>query len=738
MSDTNLFWQSITGKWNQLKQWCLWNVSGTPSGSIESSFWYDTDENRAAIKDDEKTQYLAHVEDLYNYTGVYTQPTITIGSGGVITVGSDGVMIAREDALFSGIPKRWTPAGATLSLAEGYDQWLVYTAGVGYSITAINPGTPGVLSNVVAVYRYIYEFGRVHSSTQEELARGQSEKQVIRTAYTTYYERVRNAGLILSINGLLVNISSAYVFNGVPIIHVLAFVGGTNPLYRHSVASNAWSESVVSGIDTSIYNPSTGIATLPTNKYAWAHVYRSIGDDIEAFVIYGDAYFSNEGSAIAGFALPSSVTATVYGHCVRVGSVLYQRGDTSIAPTRVYSAWTGAGAAGAGVTDHEALNNLLGGLPNDHYHLTAAQLLTYITNFSSSVLSTVLTGLSVATGGVPAVTDTILAAIGKLAYHVGLTNSNPHGTTAAQISNSPSGSISSMTVQAAINELDSEKVSSSELGNYVSKASTSLQKVVSVLEVENASIPLVGRRLSSATDTTANGVTAVHKTSGVSTAGFGAIVSMWVSDSTSPTAYEIAGLVGSRTKTGDLDTAANRSSNITLYNLNESGVYQEVITGNPDGTSTLAESPAVNSNDKHVATTGWVRGRLVNEFPSGGHFATETLSGADIIRTWFFRRTIFRVNRTDTTTRMLTIGLSELRDGWLYRFVLSYLGVGTGANSYNRFSLSGGTFKFSSGTGVEFTASEYMYLPGLATGNSALVKIDVVKDGSTVYVLVYS
>ena len=48
---------------------------------------------------------------------------------------------------------------------------------------------------------------------------------------------------------------------------------------------------------------------------------------------------------------------------------------------------------------------------------------------------------------------------GKIAYdHSQLTNSNPHGTTAAQIANTPAGTIAATTVQAAINELDADRV----------------------------------------------------------------------------------------------------------------------------------------------------------------------------------------------------------------------------------------------------------------------------------------
>ena len=64
---------------------------------------------------------------------------------------------------------------------------------------------------------------------------------------------------------------------------------------------------------------------------------------------------------------------------------------------------------------------------------------------------------------------------GKIAYdHSQLTNSNPHGTTAAQITNTPAGTISSTTVQSAINELDADRV----------QLETDLNEAITALELE--------------------------------------------------------------------------------------------------------------------------------------------------------------------------------------------------------------------------------------------------------------
>lgn len=405
-----VFWQNIICKWKELQQWKLWNVSGTPNNAPESSIWYDTSEHRAALKDDEKAQHLAHVEDLPNYSGVFTLPTITVGAGGVLTIGSDGYIYAREDANYTGIPKLWNPAGATLNLVSGADQWLVYTAGVGYSLTTINPGDAGLLSNKVPLYRYQYEFGRVHSEDQDQLAMGQSEKNAVRVAFTEFYKRVRETGLELTMSNLLVNISGAYVYRGSVIELVLPFVGGTNQLYRHSIANGTWSEATVAGIDTSIYNPSTGIATLQANKFAWAHVYRSIGNAVEAFVVYGDSYYSTEAAALAGFKLPSALTATIRSHCVRVASVLYQQGQSIIPSTQVYTAWVESTIGSTGIPNHNELGLIDGGDPANNYygHLSAAQRLLLVNAGAANGVATLDANGKVPSGQLPSYVDDVL------------------------------------------------------------------------------------------------------------------------------------------------------------------------------------------------------------------------------------------------------------------------------------------------------------------------------------------
>ena len=91
------------------------------------------------------------------------------------------------------------------------------------------------------------------------------------------------------------------------------------------------------------------------------------------------------------------------------------------------------------------------------------------TDFATTVRASVLTGLSTATNAVITATDTVLAALGKLQKQVtdnlatltGHTGAASGAHAAAAISNTAAGNIVATTVQAAINELDTEKVAKS-------------------------------------------------------------------------------------------------------------------------------------------------------------------------------------------------------------------------------------------------------------------------------------
>lgn len=266
-------------------------------------------------------------------SGVITLPTVTKGSGGVINVGADGIFAVYDNPNFLDVPILVNPGAVSLTLTDSLDQWLTYTYGIGYEVKTCGPDTVGLMSSIIPVIRYQYQFGRIHTGADCVTGNGQSERLVLRSAFTDFYSRVRDQGLGLTLTpgtqAVIPTIGQAYVYNGAKLEFVQQFTVGPGKLYRHSIASSVWSETEVPYISTITYNPSTGMATLPVNKWAWAHIYRSIGDDIEAFVIYGSEYYSTEKQALDSFSLPSSVTAVIASHCLRVASILFMSGATT-------------------------------------------------------------------------------------------------------------------------------------------------------------------------------------------------------------------------------------------------------------------------------------------------------------------------------------------------------------------------------------------------------------------------
>ena len=192
-----VFWQSISGKWNQLLSWCLQKSASKPSGAPEGAIWYDTTNHRATIENGQGSKNIAHYEELNRCGGVVTKPTITKGSGGTITVGNEGVFHAYSDASFSGAPVLYSAVGGTYSIPAGADYFLTFRPGTGYSIEQLASGTSGVLSNIIPVSRFQYFAGRLHESSQGKLGRGMPEQLTVRTALTSYFARTNNEGLIL-------------------------------------------------------------------------------------------------------------------------------------------------------------------------------------------------------------------------------------------------------------------------------------------------------------------------------------------------------------------------------------------------------------------------------------------------------------------------------------------------------------------------------------------------------------
>lgn len=123
------------------------------------------------------------------------------------------------------------------------------------------------------------------------------------------------------------------------------------------------------------------------------------------------------------------------------------------------TSWTGltdkpTTLAGYGITDAEPTIAAASTAPTGKYWRGDKSW----QDFAGDVRAAVLTGLSTATNAAITATDPVLTALGKLQAQIsGHTSASSGAHAATAISNTPAGNIAATTVQAALNELDSEK-----------------------------------------------------------------------------------------------------------------------------------------------------------------------------------------------------------------------------------------------------------------------------------------
>lgn len=537
-----------------------------PTGATEGATWYNGVLKRLTVFNGTDNKQLAFTDDVRNQAGMVTMPTITV-TGFNITVGDNGVVRAYDNANWAGIAKDYSPTGGTFALNQNADNLLIYTAGVGYSIGATS--NDWNLSNKVVVTRFFVGMGRVHKALENNLlAIGQCEQVVVKEALTTFYERVGNIGLGLTVTGLVPEISAAEVYSGPTREQIAQFTIATGTLYQAQVTGTTWTETAISAINTTIYNPSTGVAELPPSKWAWAYIYRTIGNDIEAYVRYGEEYFSTDTAALKGFKLPSTLDIVLAKHSMLVGYVLFQKGNTSIPVDRVFTPWD-ITLSSSGVSLHESLPDLQGGVLGEHVHLTIDE--KAIVTTASTTFAPRETTLS------DEVASTTLPSTG-LATLVGLLQ----------------------TVRNCLNYL---------VTNALDKSLTTEQTMAGRLAVNSASIPLQSSRNTSETVGDWNSLALLHQSTETTLAGFAVSMAVDLKDATTTAQKTLGQIRWKRIVSGDLDTAVNRQVNVEFWGFNGAGNYVRQAFIAPNGLMYGNANPDASDDSYAFATTAWASPR---------------------------------------------------------------------------------------------------------------------------------
>lgn len=439
MSDVN-FWQSIDGRWQQLKRWCFYKAAGTPLGAVLGAFWFDTTANLPKWFDGTNARNFTRVHLHAGIVGNF--PVLTNLAGGQVSCGACRVALyVNPDNM--GEPTEFDIAAKTVSLTDNGSELIIidYNAGSPQYkvVNAWSLGDYNLSSNIVIDKKY-YAFGDIHTTEFCYRTNDLPALLALSSAQTEPYKRVGGVGLEPSASGLTLIVSGAVVWAGPKRINVLPFNSSTNETEQlYTNAAGAVQSVDVVGFNTTNYNPAgSGLVPLNNNYWTAAWIYRTIGEDVECYiVIHNEQYNSRDNARTEAKTRPLDLPV-INEHSILVGRAIFQKGATAV---EIDSAWATV-FAGGNTSDHEGLTGLLGGdATNGHYHLTQAEQLRNVNAGAANGFA-----LYDASGKIPA----------------------------ANISVTPTGDVSATDVQSAIAELASEKLAASVAATTYAPIKTAL------------------------------------------------------------------------------------------------------------------------------------------------------------------------------------------------------------------------------------------------------------------------
>lgn len=360
--------------------------------------------------------------------GVNTMPTITDNGNGSVTIGT-GVYSLFANTNGIGRPKAYQKAGNTFTLTDQSSNWIIatYDTSTGnVTISATNTNTAINNITVIPIFK-IYRDGTVlHISDYDTLGLALSNKMQRSFEKTEPYRFEAGGVLIGESATRIITLSSGTIWSGGNEIPLTAVASNAQTCYQFVNTSGTWSKSVVTQYNNTQYNAVGGLATLGnTNSYAVNYVFRSVGTDTDIAFVLGTGDYTLGQAQTAP--IPSNLPLFITSHMVFVGRIIVQKSINTA--TQIDSAnTTGALFTTAGVTDHNALNNLQTAQSGVTYgHITdAAQTIagnkTYTGNIVANAITTSSTKITITTAVSITTATTDAGGLGQDGRHVVIDN----------------------------------------------------------------------------------------------------------------------------------------------------------------------------------------------------------------------------------------------------------------------------------------------------------------------------
>lgn len=344
---------------------------------------------------DPSSKKITYGDNNFGYmgTGSINYPLITNTSTQLTVVNSSIRMY--DNANYIGLIKEFNINGSTLSFTPNQTNFLIaeYNNGspryrITNNISEINE------SNIIPLSTFYYDGTSMHYLPWTNIGLGKLDKMHQRLVKTERFKR-EGDGLSVSVDSSrYISISAGKVWYGVNAISIPQMTSSsTNQIYFFYKNAGNWTYNRQEKLNNTYYNNGTNLITLTNNRYAINWIYVGVENDKDIYVLPG------EGNYILSEALnatkPNIVPDIINFHALLVGRVIYIT-DSSIA-TDVISYTDAVLTTGGSIANHNALNNIQGGLPNEYYHINAGeytrvQLLDASFNSKAPINNPIFTG----------------------------------------------------------------------------------------------------------------------------------------------------------------------------------------------------------------------------------------------------------------------------------------------------------------------------------------------------------
>lgn len=313
----------------------------------------------------------------YAYVGMMSSPSITINStsttGSTFTIGTGSVNLSTT-LNGDGVIKNYQLNSASFSLTSSFIQ-------SNFIVATYNSGSP--------IYRLVSDKSTVDSSQTTLVytvlngvdgnfvyagwdAPGVllANKDYLRIQALRGIEREDGCvlGYTASLNSGYITITSGHAWQGVNRMTLLPVNSTSSRVVLVAHSASVWSGSLINEIVYNKYDNGVNLTTLGNNNFGVNWIYRTDVNTDATLVVLGSEYLKLS-DAVAS--QPPSIPTEMPSYSFLTGRIIVQ--NTNLQSTRIIqvdSTYTSTFTP-AGITTHNALFDIQGGISGQYYHLTA-------------------------------------------------------------------------------------------------------------------------------------------------------------------------------------------------------------------------------------------------------------------------------------------------------------------------------------------------------------------------------